>query len=33
MADFVVLTEDPLSDIRNFRSLEATWIGGRQFLH
>ena len=32
-ADFVVLTEDPLSDIRNFRSLEATWIGGRQFLH
>ena len=27
-ADFVVLAEDPLADVQNFRSLEATWIGG-----
>ena len=29
-ADFVVLAEDPLADVRNFRSLEATWISGTQ---
>lgn len=29
-ADFVVLTEDPLEDIRNTRSIESVWIGGSQ---
>lgn len=28
-ADFVILTENPLDDIRNTRSIEAVWIGGR----
>jgi imidazolonepropionase-like amidohydrolase len=27
-ADFVVLTADPLADIRNTRSIESVWIGG-----
>lgn len=29
-ADFLVLGRDPLEDIRNTRSLESVWIGGRQ---
>ena len=28
-ADFVVLTENPLVDIRNARSIESVWIGGK----
>lgn len=27
-ADFIVLTEDPLADIRNTRSIESVWING-----
>ena len=27
-ADFVVLSEDPLADIRNMRSIESVWIAG-----
>ena len=27
-ADFIVLTENPLEDIRNARSIESVWIGG-----
>ena len=29
-ADFVVLTADPLADIRNTRAIESVWIDGRQ---
>ncbi len=29
-ADFVVLSEDPLTDIRNMRSIESVWIAGNQ---
>ena len=29
-ADFVVLTADPLADIRNTRTIESVWIGGRR---
>ncbi|MEE8135348.1 MAG: amidohydrolase family protein, partial [Gemmatimonadales bacterium] len=29
-ADFVVLSEDPLADIRNMRSIESVWIAGNQ---
>jgi imidazolonepropionase-like amidohydrolase len=29
-ADFVVLTADPLADIRNTRTIESVWIDGRQ---
>jgi len=29
-ADFVVLSADPLTDIRNTRSIEAVWQAGRQ---
>ncbi len=29
-ADFVVLTENPFSDIRNLREIEAVYIGGRE---
>ncbi len=29
-ADFVVLTEDPLEDVSNARSIESVWIGGEQ---
>ncbi|MGH9162945.1 MAG: amidohydrolase family protein [Vicinamibacteraceae bacterium] len=29
-ADFLVLRRDPLEDIRNTRTLESVWIGGRQ---
>ena len=29
-ADFIVLTRDPLSDIRNTRAIEAVWIDGRR---
>ena len=28
-ADFVVLSADPLADVRNFRSIESVWIGGK----
>ena len=27
-ADFIVLTENPLDDIRNARSIESVWIAG-----
>ncbi len=30
-ADFVVLTEDPLEDITNARSIESVWIAGERF--
>lgn len=30
-ADFVVLTADPLVDIRNTRTIESVWIDGRRF--
>ncbi len=29
-ADFLILTKDPLSDIRNTRSIESVWIGGHK---
>jgi hypothetical protein len=29
-ADFVVLTRNPHEDIRNTRTIESVWIGGRQ---
>ncbi len=29
-ADFVVLTANPLDDIRNTRKIESVWIGGFQ---
>ena len=29
-ADFVVLTADPLVDIRNTRAIESVWIDGRR---
>jgi imidazolonepropionase-like amidohydrolase len=29
-ADFIVLSEDPLADIRNMRSIESVWIAGNQ---
>ncbi|MBX2942640.1 MAG: amidohydrolase family protein [Cyclobacteriaceae bacterium] len=29
-ADFIVLSKDPLSDIRNTRSIESVWIGGNK---
>ena len=29
-ADFVVLTRDPLTDIRNTRAIESVWINGRR---
>ena len=29
-ADFVVLTADPLADIKNTRTIESVWIDGRQ---
>lgn len=29
-ADFVVLQEDPIADIRNARTIESVWIGGRR---
>ena len=29
-ADFIVLTEDPLSDIRNTRKIESVFIGGNK---
>lgn len=29
-ADFVVLTEDPLADIQNTKSIESVWINGNQ---
>jgi imidazolonepropionase-like amidohydrolase len=29
-ADLVVLTSDPLKDIKNTRTIESVWIGGRQ---
>jgi hypothetical protein len=28
--DFVVLTADPLADIRNTRTIESVWIDGRR---
>jgi imidazolonepropionase-like amidohydrolase len=28
-ADFVVLTADPLADIRNTRTIESVWIDGK----
>ena len=31
-ADFVVLTADPLADIRNTRAIESVWIDGRRLL-
>jgi imidazolonepropionase-like amidohydrolase len=30
IADFVVLNEDPLKDIKNTRSIESVWIGGQK---
>jgi imidazolonepropionase-like amidohydrolase len=27
-ADFIVLTRNPLDDIRNTRTIESVWIGG-----
>ena len=29
-ADFVVLNQDPLQDIRNTRAISAVWIAGNQ---
>ena len=29
-ADFVVLNEDPLADIKNTRSIESVWIAGNE---
>jgi imidazolonepropionase-like amidohydrolase len=29
-ADFVVLTSDPLADIRNTRTIESVWIDGQR---
>jgi len=29
-ADFIVLKENPLDDIRNSRSIESVWIAGNQ---
>jgi imidazolonepropionase-like amidohydrolase len=29
-ADFVVLTANPLTDIRNLRQIDGIWIGGRR---
>ena len=29
-ADFIVLTEDPLQDISNTRSIESVWIAGNR---
>jgi len=29
-ADFVVLTADPLADIRNTRAIESVWVDGRR---
>jgi imidazolonepropionase-like amidohydrolase len=29
-ADFLVLEADPLGDIRNVRTFESVWIGGRR---
>jgi imidazolonepropionase-like amidohydrolase len=29
-ADFVVLTADPLADIRNTRTIESVWMDGRR---
>ena len=29
-ADFVVLTADPLADIKNTRTIESVWIDGRE---
>ena len=28
LADFIVLREDPLEDIRNLRTIESVWVGG-----
>jgi len=29
-ADFIVLKENPLDDIKNSRSIESVWIAGNQ---
>ena len=29
-ADFIVLSEDPLTDIKNMRSIESVWIAGNR---
>lgn len=29
-ADFVVLSDDPLMDVRNARSIESVWMGGER---
>jgi len=29
-ADFVVLTKDPLQDIKNTRTIESVWINGNE---
>ena len=30
MADFVILSANPLTDIRNTRQIDSVWIGGRR---
>ena len=30
LADFVVLSANPLTDIRNTRQIDSVWIGGRR---
>jgi imidazolonepropionase-like amidohydrolase len=30
MADFVVLNEDPLADIKKMRSIDSVWIAGNR---
>jgi imidazolonepropionase-like amidohydrolase len=29
-ADFIVLTADPLADVRNTRAIDSVWIAGRK---
>ena len=31
-ADFIVLSNNPLDDIKNARTIESVWIGGNQVL-
>ena len=32
-ADFIVLRENPLDDIKNMRSIDSVWIAGNQVLN
>jgi imidazolonepropionase-like amidohydrolase len=31
-ADFIVLSADPLADVKHFRSIDSVWIGGRNIV-